>query len=291
ASDEPGHPVSRRAPVPLRVSFRDADGRPTANTPATVSVRLVDGNGTVHLTGRATASVRDGEAAFGDLRVGGSGGFHLEVTGAGMPPARTRRLYAAMDGAVPDARVRLLGGTVNGQPVDSLRREVRVRPGEAIAGVVTFRTLTDVRDAAMLFGGVALWGDRRVQAHALQALPPHGAVTFREPLDDKITGHRWMAPRRPGRYAIVFGFDTETEMRFIASGTNWLLGTPRWNDGNDLADLSVAQLRQLERDGRLFRSATQLAGGLPRPASGAPSTTEGPRRFVATVLWVTVTLD
>ena len=134
------------------------------------------------------------------------------------------------------ARVTILDGTVNGQPVDSVHHEVRVRPGATIEGALQFRTLTDARTAAILFGGVALWGNRTEQAFVLRALPPHGEMAVREVLEDRITGRRWVAPRTPGRYAILFVADAETEMRFVASGTNWLLGAPRWNDGNDLAD-------------------------------------------------------
>jgi hypothetical protein len=254
-----------------------------------VAVRLVEGTGSVRLSGRATAPVRNGEAVFGDLRITGAGGFRLEVRAPGMPIARTRRLYAALVGTVPDARVTMVDGVVNGQPVDSVHREVRVRPGEPLVGAVTFRVLTDSRTAAILFGGVALWGDRRTQSHAIKALPPHGESTFQEPLEDKVTGHRWVAPARVGRYPILFVFEGETEMRFIASSTNWKLGAPRWDDGNDLADLTPSHLRRLEQEGRIFRPKTLLPGDSPRPETRQPTTmVESPYRLVGTVLWVRV---
>ncbi len=287
--DLPGYRGPVRAPVPLRVSFRDPVGRPTTRAPRAVAVRLVEGTGSVRLSGRATAPVRNGEAVFGDLRITGAGGFRLEVRAPGMPIARTRRLYAALVGTVPDARVTMVDGVVNGQPVDSVHREVRVRPGEPLVGAVTFRVLTDSRTAAILFGGVALWGDRRTQSHAIKALPPHGESTFQEPLEDKVTGHRWVAPARVGRYPILFVFEGETEMRFIASSTNWKLGAPRWDDGNDLADLTPSHLRRLEQEGRIFRPKTLLPGDSPRPETHQPTTmVESPYRLVGTVLWVRV---
>ena len=78
-------------------------------------------------------------------------------------------------------------------------------------------------------------------------------------------------------------------MRFVASGTNWLLGTPRWNDGNDLADLGPRQLEELERSGHFSWPRTQLA----EPATTLRTGAQGrlinyPKRLVAAVLYVTV---
>jgi DNA-binding SARP family transcriptional activator len=279
-----------RTRIPLQVSFRDQDGRLTGNTPRSVRVRLTEVQGAMALAGTTTVAVRDGDALFRDLEVVGSGGFVLEVSAGGVPPVRSRRFYAGGEGSVINAaRVTILRGTVNGQPVDSLRREVRVRPGAPIDGTLDFRVRTDLRTAAILFGGVALWGNRTEQPFVLRALPPHGEVTVQEPLEDRITGRRWVAPRTPGRYAILFVADAETEMRFVASGTNWLLGTPRWNDGNDLADLGPRQLDELERSGQVYWARTQLAApvGSPRPEGGSRFI-DYPKRLVAAVLYVTV---
>jgi hypothetical protein len=279
-----------RTSIPLQVRFRDRDGQLTGNAPRSVRVRLAEVHGAMSLAGTTTVAVHDGNAPFLDLEVVGSGGFVIEVAAGDVPPVRTRRFYAGGEGAVVDAaRVTILRGTVNGQPVDSLHREVRVRPGAPIDGMLEFRVQTDSRTAAILFGGVALWGNRTEQALVLRALPPHGEVTVQEPLEDRITGRRWVAPRTPGRYAILFVADAETEMRFVASGTNWLLGTPRWNDGNDLADLGPRQLDELERSGQVYWARTQLAApvGSPRPEGGSRFI-DYPKRLVAAVLYVTV---
>ena len=42
----------------------------------------------------------------------------------------------------------------------------------------------------------------------------------------------------------------ETEFRFAASGTNWLLGAPQWNDGNDIADFTPTQIEELRTTGQ-----------------------------------------
>jgi DNA-binding SARP family transcriptional activator len=280
-----------RIPVTLQVSFRDETGGLTAIAPRTASVRIARVQGAVALEGTTSATVRDGDAVFRDLVVVGSGGFVFEVTAGDLPTVRSRRFYAGREGATINAsRVTILQGVVNGQPVDSLHREVRVRPGAPIEGALTFRTLTDARTAAILFGGVALWGNRTEQAFVLRALPPHGESMVRATLEDPLTGRRWVAPRTPGRYAILFVADAETEMRYVASRTNWLLGTPRWNDGNDLADLGPAQLAELERSGLLYWPRTALAEPVfPLRRDARSRVINDPLRLVATVLRVTVT--
>jgi DNA-binding SARP family transcriptional activator len=282
-----------RNPVPLRVSFRSEDGRLTVNSPREATVRLVEPQGAVILAGTLRAETHGGDASFSDLLVTGSGSFRLEVSADGLPPVRTRRLFAGAEGALINAaRVTIVDGVVNGQPVDSVRREARVRPGAPITGTVRFRTLTDSRTAAILFGGVALWGNRTTQAFVRRALPPHGETVVREPLEDAVTGRRWVAPRAPGRYAILFVADAETEMRFVASRTNWLLGTPRWNDGNDLADLSPGALAELERVGVIYAPQTHVANAaLPLNPGALGRTVDYRTRLVAAVLWVRVTSD
>jgi DNA-binding SARP family transcriptional activator len=282
-----------RNAVPLRVSFRGQDGRLTVNTPREATVRLVETQGAVTLAGTLRAETHGGDASFPDLTLVGSGSFRLEVVADGVPPVRSRRLYAGAEGArINAARVTIMEGLVNGQPVDSVRREVRVRPGEPITGTVQFRALTDSRTAAILFGGVALWGDRTTQAFVRRALPPHGEMVVRESLEDAVTGRRWVAPRTPGRYAILFVADAETEMRFVASRTNWLLGTPRWNDGNDLADLGPEPLAELERSGRVYLQHTHIANPvLPLRPNARRRTVDYKGRLVAAVLWVRVTTD
>jgi hypothetical protein len=53
----------------------------------------------------------------------------------------------------------------------------------------------------------------------------------------------------PGVYHLVVVYAAETEFRFVASGTNWLLGEPKWNDGNDIADFTPGQIEELRTTG------------------------------------------
>jgi hypothetical protein len=57
------------------------------------------------------------------------------------------------------------------------------------------------------------------------------------------------APETDGTYFLIFAFREETESEYVASSTYWKVGTPVWNDGCDLADLSEAQISQIQKEG------------------------------------------
>lgn len=226
-------------PIPMTVDFLDAQGRRTSRGPRQVSVHLLVHRGAVRMGGTTTRAPRLGQAAFDDLRLTGGGIVTVEVRAQGLPPVRSRRLYAIIGGLEHQvAGLTIVGGQINGQPLDSTQRRVTVRPGALLSGTLQYRFTTATPAAAMLAGLVPLWGDRRTNWMVLQAHPPHGEQLITVPFADVITPSRTIrAPDRPGRYRILFVQQGETEMRFIASATNWKLGTPQWFDGDDLIDL------------------------------------------------------
>lgn len=61
------------------------------------------------------------------------------------------------------------------------------------------------------------------------------------------------APETPGDYHLVLAFAAETDARWIASGTNWAVGSPMWDDGNDLADLTRDEVAEANERGQLTR--------------------------------------
>ncbi len=245
-------PAGVRNPVPISVTFRDGAGQPTRNTPGLVAARLVGDSG-VTLQGTVVQPIRRGQAAFPDLVVRGAGPFRLEFRAGAITAASTRTFYSNGGfGYRGSERVVITGGQVNGQAVDSVRRVVHVAPGAELTGTLHFQILTQWRDAAVLMGAVALWGDRRSNWIVLSALPSHGLTEVDIPLEDALSGARLHAPATPGRYRIVFLMDGETEMRFIASRTNWILGTPRWFDGDDIADMTPVQIAAFDSAGTLL---------------------------------------
>jgi hypothetical protein len=250
------------------VDFQDARGRPTARTPDSARVRLVDARD-VRLAGDTIVPVREGQARFDDLAVEGSGEFIVEIAAGALPPVRSDRHWAV--GPRPLLpRLRLLSGSVAGQAVDSTRRRVVVAPGAELGGVLRVRSLTTFADAAMLMGVVATWGDRRTNYMALRALPSHGLIEVDVILEDaNQPGRTLRAPVVPGQYRLVVAAMAETEMRYIASMTNWMMGAPVWSDGNDVVDWTPEVFGRLDADGvadslpMLMRSVEQ--GALPSP--------------------------
>lgn len=244
---QPGRTCGRH-PFPILVDFRDARGRATARGPDSVVVRLVEASGGT-LVGRTTVPVGGSSVDFSDLAVEGPGGFVVEVAAGGLPPVRSHRYWIGHPHG-QGGELRLRSGTVAGQAVDSIRRTITVAPGTPLTGSVRFWSLTTMRDAAILMGAVPTWGDRRTNFIVLTALPPHGAVEFEVPLEDAIDSGRMLtAPLRPGRYRVVFLMRPETEMRFIASMTNWVMGAPVWDDGNDVVDWGEAVFQRLDGAG------------------------------------------
>ncbi|HTY46295.1 MAG TPA: hypothetical protein VMB46_01365, partial [Methanomassiliicoccales archaeon] len=59
-----------------------------------------------------------------------------------------------------------------------------------------------------------------------------------------------IAPSTVGTYAVVFAFRNETSGAYVASATSTLVGSPAWDDGNDLASMTSQQLSDAQMSGR-----------------------------------------
>jgi hypothetical protein len=157
-----------------------------------------------------------------------------------------------------------------------------VAPNTPLTGTIAVRVTTALQQAAVLFGAIPLWGDRRTNWIVLRSLPPHGEMEFEQPLRDGVDGRVLRAPSRPGRYRLLLVTGAETEMRFIASGTNWMLGAPVWFDGDDLADLPPSSIDSIVRIG--YSRWKRLI----RPVDGRPSPVTDPHLVTGTILEVEV---
>jgi len=62
----------------------------------------------------------------------------------------------------------------------------------------------------------------------------------------------------PGHHHIVLAFGYEDSVDHLMSGTNWTTGLPVWNDGNDVHDLSEADLRTLRENGAVENRGASL---------------------------------
>ena len=247
-ANEPNAPI----PVSLGAVFVDGRGLPTPRGARSVTVSFEAERGQGRLQGVTTREVVNGRVNFDGLTLSAGALGQFVVRAEGFPPTRSRRLVFLRDKDRRDLdRLRIVSGTINGQPVDSAQTRVVVRPGTPLTGVLHIQALTSATTAAMLSGAVALWGDRRTNFLTLRALPPYG-LDFKSSVDleDQSGSFRVLrAPMVPGVYHLVVVYAAETEFRFVASGTNWVLGEPKWNDGNDIADFTPGQIEELRTTG------------------------------------------
>lgn len=237
-------------PVSLGVVFVDGRGLPTPRAPDSVTVSFETERGSGRLIGVTRRAVTNGRVKFDGLELSASALGRFVLRADDLPPVRSRQL--ALIRSPETARIEHLeitGGQLNGQTLDAVPHRVTVRPGAPITGMLKLRSFT-TGTAAILAGAVALWGDRTRNFLTLMALPPNGRSEHTIVFEDKVDRLRELrAPMVPGTYPLLVVFAAETELRFVASGTNWLLREPVWNDGNDLADFTPEQVEALRRDG------------------------------------------
>ncbi|MBM4236960.1 MAG: C1 family peptidase, partial [Euryarchaeota archaeon] len=73
------------------------------------------------------------------------------------------------------------------------------------------------------------------------------------------------APSVPGIYYLLFAFRSEPSGEFVASSTAWEVGSPSWDDGNDIADMNQTQIDEAQATGRtavewLYLSGSETVG-------------------------------
>ena len=229
----------------LVVEVHGVDGR--IATRADVEVRAVlDGEG-LTATGPTAVRTHNGLAVFDGLVVRGGGIGTLRFTAAGVPAALGPRVFLGSRGQ----SLRLLGGTLAGQALDPASPLIRVRPGQPITGDFLGHFRVNYYAAAVLFGVVPSWEPREETYAVLRSLPASADTILRVVVDSAAArpSRRIVAPSQPGRYTLLFVFGAETEFKYIASGTNWTLGVPRWHDGNDLMELPAETLARIREDG------------------------------------------
>jgi len=225
--------------------------------------RLEGHRGTVHvrganrtLDGDTIVAVAGGQAQFTRLVITGvPGGMPLDSGDA--------ELVFSGSGLVRGVRTRVRGGwlanvdafrvvrvSVNGTLVDS-GTPVAVPMGDTLRVVLTFEFSSTIATANYVVGAAPLWMPRERATIRLAGLPrpvrnAWQTVHFSVPPS-------WQAGR--SHLVILMGLDDSVEHLF--SLTQWTAGVPRWNDGNDVHDLSEAALRDLREGGRTFAQQVQ----------------------------------
>jgi len=141
-------------------------------------------------------------------------------------------------------RIELVIGRLNGQTIRSTHDTLVVRANEWISGMVETR-YTSIWVSTTLLAGSPTWG---AHEQGVQLLSYVWSRTSRTARQDSL---RLRAPAVPGNYHYIMALGSETNEHFLFAGTNWTVGEPRWNDGNDLADLPAATLDSVSRVGSM----------------------------------------
>jgi DNA-binding SARP family transcriptional activator len=250
------------------------DERPD-DPPTMVHVRVLT-DGAEILAGDSVLS-DSGMASFGALRLrvrddDDAVALRFEADGYRPVDFVVPRNAIGIAGGPVAGSMRVLDGRLAGQPLTASRARIEVAPGAAINGLVQIEYNAQWSAASVWLAVSPTWGDA---ARVAQDLYPVATPVRREVIDVPIAQQ---APATPGRYWILMAISAEPAGGFIASGTNWTVGTPVWGDGNDLVSLpdSVlleAQQRGLIRTSRAYalgqnESGCRLGGG---PGGGRPT--------------------
>ncbi|MGB7212307.1 MAG: AAA family ATPase [Gemmatimonadales bacterium] len=242
-----GGPGIGIVPAPV-VEIEDRFGRRVPADTSLVSVRIT-GHGRV--VGDSVVRAVAGRAVFDNIADDDPGALD-SVTFLFEAPGLTQVRFATPAGN-SDVSLGIVSGALNGQRLDPSHPEVIVGRDAEISGAVTFDYITRWAAAAVMLGVVATW--RPGPAGIVSQIPlvtpiEHG----RSDLSVRVR-----APSVPGRYHLVFALGAEPDFKWVASGTNWSWGTPKWGDGNDVAEWSDSVLDQARRIGRMTNRL--LAGG------------------------------
>ena len=213
-------------PTPI-LEIQDASGRRVRDAKVAVLVEIIGGPGRV--LGTTTVDAREGVVTFDQIAFGGDagGGSVLQFSAEGLPAVRVALPGGETMGLWLDR------AELNGQALTPINRVLSLNPGETIQGEVSVRYTALWPAASVILAAVPTWGDKHTSFVNVSALPT--------PVVNAMSRHLLTipGPDAPGDYFLVLAFAAETDAKWIASGTNWIIGAPIWDDGNDLADLTA----------------------------------------------------
>ena len=135
-----------------------------------------------------------------------------------------------------NGEIKLIGGSLAGQTLDSSLWQITVAAGARITGSVQVQTTNSMIPSAVApFGYTWTWGKRDSSIVQVNSSIPVGSSTWTVPFDQS-------APFVVGTYYILFGFEGEYNLSQVFSCTNWTDSAIVWNDGNDYFDMSDSVL-------------------------------------------------
>ena len=154
-----------------------------------------------------------------------------------------------------DDMITLDGGTLNGVSIVPATPEITVAAGTTITGTLNV-TVLNTHDGGAVFpvGGTSSWGDHATSYWTISNSAPAGTTGYAVPVS--LT-----APTEPGTYYIIVASGAETSLGHVMSATRWYQGAAQWDNGDDVAGWSAAQIDFIIANGYL------IAPSYPEPSS------------------------
>jgi DNA-binding SARP family transcriptional activator len=232
--------------VQPRIGVYDGFGRKLTNYQGNVLVSVR--NKEFRFIGDTVRPIEDGSAQFERL-----GLEHLTRGKEFIPdslvfvfrgPRFTRSVSVSLPGASYVFDFRIIKLLLNGEPVDIHQRQ-RLPVRDSVEITLTYEFSTPHATANYIVGAAPSWEPRERASIRLAGLPRpvRGA---RQTRSVTVPG-----ASAPGLHHFFVLMATEGRVENIFSATNWVIETPIWNDGNDVADLSLEQRRGLRDSGQV----------------------------------------
>lgn len=231
-------------PAPV-VEVIDARGRRLdVRLPVTATLLTPDHN----LAGTATQVTVDGRATFGDLRLSRAAraapydSIRVRFQSPRLAPV-TFTLPREMWGDAARHGLYVREVRLHGNPVDPAA--ITAVAGDTLVLDLVLNYSSPWPAASVILGAWPSWMPRQAP------LTVHPLLT---PALGRLDEARLAiaAPQTPGNYHIVLAFHAEDRVANFFSGTNWILGEPRWNDGNDVADWGERELASARAQGGVW---------------------------------------
>jgi hypothetical protein len=155
----------------------------------------------------------------------------------------------------------ILSGTGSFVDLNSAKKEISVAPNDTISGALDLGVNNTWSSTACLVCAPS-WGNHAKAFWELESFVPVG-------LSNSVgSAANLTAPELPGKYYLVLAFWNQPLPSYVASGTDQSKGYAVWDDGNDLADLSSAQVYSAQTKGHTYLNWLTAQGYASR---GVPS--------------------
>ena len=126
--------------------------------------------------------------------------------------------------------------------------------GSTLSGtIVLHANVTWLASEQVPLIGTNNWGSS--SSSFFGAVPDLAAGTTDVEIDVSTT-----VPATPGTYYLLFAFRNESSAGHVASATDDAVGAPVWDDGNDLASLSMVQINESRELGRTLGNWLRIDG-------------------------------